>query len=470
MRSVALVLQTTLGVMALSQPAFAGTPSYLTFDIQPGTTAVGSAIAPAVTVLVRDAQGKVVTDATTEVSVRSSQSGQYPFLGLSGTLTVRAVNGVATFNDLVPQMPGKGYHLEANAFGSFINSDVSGAFEATSNAAVELVFTALPPRRVAAGQRLGTVSVEARDWQHRVALAFTDPVVMNVTSFGDPTVAFTGTATVNAIAGVAQFGDLVVTQAGSPFGLSAKSGALFASSTSLEVMAAHATHFVVTLPPEADSPASVKCTVFAHDDFGNIDRSYDGFSVKVTSSDPSIELPPHPLVAMSGAVDPFEVTFHTRGVQTLTITDATNAALKGEASTSVQAFAAPVITIVSPKEGQIVSGPVEVKVIATPAEGTSLSRIRARAGSHIASGAFEASSLTITWDTTSETPGLQTIIAAASDASGNESVASITVEVKRGCGCESTAGSFAAVWLTIGLFVAARRRPPKRPAHLSRAR
>ncbi len=462
------MLQATIWVMALAHPAFAGSPSYLTFGVQPVTTPVGAPITPAVTVLVRDAQGNVVTDATTEVSVRSSQSGQHPYIRLSGTLTVRAVNGVATFNDLVPEMPGKGFHLEANAFGSFINSDVSGAFEATSNAAVELFFTAQPPRRVTAGQRLGTVTVEARDWQHRVAVGFSDPVVMNVTSFGDPAVAFTGTTMVNAIAGVAQFDDLVVTQAGSPFGLSAKSGALFASSgASLEVVAGHATHFVVTLPPEADSPASVQCTVIAHDNFGNIDRSYDGFFVKVTSSDPLIDLPTDPLVAKSGAVDPFEVTFHTRGVQTLTISDATNAALKGEASTSVQAFAPPVISIVSPKEGQIVSGPVEVKVIATPAEGTSLSRIRARAGAYIASGAIEASSLTMTWDTTSETPGPQTIIATASDASGNESVASITVEVRRGCGCDSTDGSFAAVWLTIGLFVAARRRPLNSSAHPS---
>ncbi|MDH4351560.1 MAG: Ig-like domain-containing protein, partial [Gemmatimonadota bacterium] len=106
-----------------------GAPSRLAFGTQPGGTEANTTIAPAVTATISDAFGNVVTGATNAVtmdfgvnvwkSVFSSGST------LSGTKTVNAVNGVASFANLVVDKPGPGYTLKATA---------AGLTEASSNA------------------------------------------------------------------------------------------------------------------------------------------------------------------------------------------------------------------------------------------------------------------------------------------------------------------------------------------------
>ncbi|GMT97215.1 hypothetical protein KH5H1_13340 [Corallococcus caeni] len=63
---------------------------------------------------VRDGAGAVVTDSTAEVTLSLGSGGiVFP----EGLLTVAAVNGVATFPDVVLKKAGKGYHFIANAPG-----------------------------------------------------------------------------------------------------------------------------------------------------------------------------------------------------------------------------------------------------------------------------------------------------------------------------------------------------------------
>src|SRR5258708_7367898 len=88
-----------LGACATSAPT--GTTSVATklaFTEQPGATAAGADIAPALQVTIQDASGNTVTSATTRVTVAlgTNPSGA----SLFGTLTVAAVNGVATFSTL----------------------------------------------------------------------------------------------------------------------------------------------------------------------------------------------------------------------------------------------------------------------------------------------------------------------------------------------------------------------------------
>ncbi len=82
--------------------------SKLAFTVQPSTTTAGSAISPAVNVSVEDAYGNVNTSSTASISIAISSSGT-----LSGTTTVSAVNGVASFSNLVPTKSGS-YNLFAN--------------------------------------------------------------------------------------------------------------------------------------------------------------------------------------------------------------------------------------------------------------------------------------------------------------------------------------------------------------------
>ena len=75
-----------------------GPAARLVFTSQPTFTGVGTAIAPAVRVTVQDAFDNVVTTATNNVTLAMNTSGNGAVL--SGTTTVAAVNGIASFSDL----------------------------------------------------------------------------------------------------------------------------------------------------------------------------------------------------------------------------------------------------------------------------------------------------------------------------------------------------------------------------------
>ena len=95
--------------------AVAATPVALAFGQQPGTTQVGAAISPPVTVRVVDSGGSTVPTFTGVVTIAL---GANPGGGaLSGTTTATAVAGVATFANLRISQPGAGYTLTASASG-----------------------------------------------------------------------------------------------------------------------------------------------------------------------------------------------------------------------------------------------------------------------------------------------------------------------------------------------------------------
>ncbi|HSQ32186.1 MAG TPA: IPTL-CTERM sorting domain-containing protein, partial [Gemmatimonadaceae bacterium] len=105
-------------------------PASLAFATQPSTAVAGEAIAPAVTVQVLDASGRPVPASTASVALAI---GSNPAGGtLSGTLTVSAVGGVATFANLVIELSGAGYTLIASSSG--LTPATSAPFEITPNA------------------------------------------------------------------------------------------------------------------------------------------------------------------------------------------------------------------------------------------------------------------------------------------------------------------------------------------------
>ena len=84
----------------------------------------GFAITPAVTVTVQDAYGNTITSSNASIAVAI---GTNPGGGtLSGTKTVAAVNGVATFSTLSIDKAGTGYTLTAASSG--LTGATSGAF------------------------------------------------------------------------------------------------------------------------------------------------------------------------------------------------------------------------------------------------------------------------------------------------------------------------------------------------------
>src|SRR6266699_1085472 len=92
---------------------------HLVFRVQPSTTLPLMPITPAVQVMEEDALGNPVTDFNGPVTIAIGHNGGMLVAGtLSGTKTVTAVNGIATFSDLSIDQPGSGYTLKVSAAGA----------------------------------------------------------------------------------------------------------------------------------------------------------------------------------------------------------------------------------------------------------------------------------------------------------------------------------------------------------------
>lgn len=122
--------------VTFSATATAGPPAELAFATQP-TIEAADQVLPVVEVHLLDANGFLSTDATTPVTLTLSTdpSGVGP---LTGTLTVAAVGGVATFDDLRIATAASGYVLNASAAG--LPSADSDPFDVTAGAASSLAF------------------------------------------------------------------------------------------------------------------------------------------------------------------------------------------------------------------------------------------------------------------------------------------------------------------------------------------
>ena len=137
----------------------------LAFGTPPSNTAMGSAITPAVKVRILDDLGNL-TASTVPVTVAI---GANPAGGtLSGTLTVAAVAGVATFSDLSIDKLGAGYTMTAASAG--LTGATSATFSITAGPATKVLVetapdgsgTVVPPQDIAAGTSL-TVYAVGRD-------------------------------------------------------------------------------------------------------------------------------------------------------------------------------------------------------------------------------------------------------------------------------------------------------------------
>src|SRR6266481_2169792 len=208
-----------------------GTAAQLAFTVQPTNVVAGAAIAPAVQVSIEDAKGNVVTTATNMVTIAI---GTNPGGGtLSGTATVAAVAGVATFSTLSIDKTGTGYTLAASSAG--FTGATSTAFNVTPGTAAQLAFTVQPTNVVAGAAIAPAVQVSIEDAKGNVVTTATNMVTIAIgTNPGGGTLS--GTATVAAVAGVATFSTLSIDKTGTGYTLAASSaGFTGATSTAFNV-------------------------------------------------------------------------------------------------------------------------------------------------------------------------------------------------------------------------------------------
>ncbi|MEP6688026.1 MAG: Ig-like domain-containing protein, partial [Gemmatimonadales bacterium] len=202
--------------------AEAGVATKLTFTQPPVTTSAGNPITPAVRVDIQDASGNTVTSATGQVTLAI---GANPGAGiLSGTTTVDAVNGVATFSNLSIDKTGTGYTLVASGIG--LPSVTSPAFDILTGSANRLVFLTGPTDRVVGEKFSPGIQVQVQD-------AGGNPVTFGglITLTSSVTGTLSGTATATAVLGTATFSNLAINKAGATYMLTAfTSGATSATS------------------------------------------------------------------------------------------------------------------------------------------------------------------------------------------------------------------------------------------------
>src|SRR5207248_165977 len=172
--------------------------------------------------------------------------GTNPSTGtLSGTKTVAAVSGVATFSGLSIDKAGTGYTLTATGAGS----TTSTAFNITPATATALVFSVQPTNTVAGAAITPAVEVTAQDGNGNTATGFTGNITVAIGT-NPSSGALTGTLTHAAVSGVATFSGLSIDKAGTGYTLTA-TGAGSTTSAAFNITAGTATQLVFSVQPSA---------------------------------------------------------------------------------------------------------------------------------------------------------------------------------------------------------------------------
>jgi hypothetical protein len=257
----------------------------LVFTTQPSTVAEKATIRPSVQVTARERSGRTARRFTRPVTLSITRGTGAAGAVLSGSTTVTAIAGVATFTNLSIDNGGTGYILSASAAGLTGTSapfDITGgdappppavvsaqpapapaevpaptpavvppappAAATAPGAATELVFTVQPSAAAEEATIRPAVQVTARDASGQTATSFTGRVTLSIaTGTGDSEAELLGTRTVNAVAGVATFPTLSIDNAATGYILSAAATGL---------PRARSAPFAIMSPDAAPAPAA----------------------------------------------------------------------------------------------------------------------------------------------------------------------------------------------------------------------
>jgi len=279
------------GVTAVTSATFDITPgpaAELVFTVQPVGTSNAVPITPAVKVKARDAFGNEATQYTGNVTIAIANN---PSAGtLSGTTTLAASAGVATFADLSINNVGTGYTLSAQAAG--LASDTSAAFDIVSASANQLVFSTQPVTTTAGAAITPSIAVSARDLNGQPVASFTGNVTLAITAgTGTPGATLSGTVTVAAVGGTATFPGLSVDSSATGYMLTASAASLSAAvSTAFDITAGSATQLAFTVGPStvaATATITPQIEVVARDALGNTATGFTGNVTLAIANNPS---------------------------------------------------------------------------------------------------------------------------------------------------------------------------------------
>jgi hypothetical protein len=279
----------------------AGTATKLVFTTEPPTG--GAAGAPfSATVQVQDAYGNLVTSSNASVAISSTASG------VTGTLAVSAVGGVATFTNLILNTSGT-YTLTAASSG--LSSATSSNITIGAGIPSKVVFTTNPPASATAGTPF-SAAAQIEDGNGNLVTGSTASVTISSTASG-----VTGTLTVSAVGGVATFTNLILNTTGTYTLTAASSGLTSGNSTSILIGAGTASKLVFTTQPPSGGTAATPfgAVVQVQDTYGNLVTS-SGASVTITS--PASVTGTTTVSAVGGVATFTNLILNTSGAYTLT--------------------------------------------------------------------------------------------------------------------------------------------------------
>jgi hypothetical protein len=285
------------------------------------------AISPAITVQISDKFGNVVTDNTSVVTLFISTG---PAGGvLSGTFSKAAVNGVATFDDVILDKSGT-YTLIAGD-GTF-TAPASPAFTVAPAAASKLRFSTQPPATTVAGATLAPFVVKEKDAFGNKVPDSSSGVTLSI-STGPSGASLSGTFTAMFSNGLATFGGLVLFQAGT-YTLTATDGSLTGTSASFAVISAAPANLAFIQPPsnvKAGHAITPAITVFVTDTYAN-PVSGTRITLAIASGPSGATIGGTPTVVAHKGVATFDdIRFTTAGSYTL---QATHGSVTSEPSAS----------------------------------------------------------------------------------------------------------------------------------------
>jgi hypothetical protein len=271
-------------------------PAHLVLSTQPAVDTAGRLIHPNVVVTVQDQNNQTVTDFAGPVTmtIHNNPGGGT----LSGTLTVNAAAGVATFANLSIDKAGTGYTIQASILSGTIVSPASNSFNVVAGPAKQLVFLTPPAGSTAGRAIVPAIQVAAAD-------SFGNPTTfggnVTLTLAANPAGAkLFGDTSHNAVGGVATFANAILKTASPGYTLRAYSltnpGLTPDTSGSFTVVPAPASQLVFGPQPgntvagaAINNPTGVGVT--ARDSLGNTATSFAGSVIMTVASGPGVFTP-----------------------------------------------------------------------------------------------------------------------------------------------------------------------------------
>ncbi|HEX7937764.1 MAG TPA: hypothetical protein VF483_02160, partial [Gemmatimonadaceae bacterium] len=215
--------------------ATVGAAAKVAFISQPSNVVAGSAMSPSFAVQIQDASGALVTSSSAQVTLSIDPTTNPTGLAtVSGTPTVAASGGVATFSNVIVNRAGTGYKLIATVNG--LTSATSSSFNVTAGLATKLGFFQGPTHTVVSTTIAPAVVVEVQDANGNRVTSGAVPVSLSLGTCAGP---MTGGGAATTANGIATYSSLSVSATGNNcfLAVSTTAGLSSANSTTFNVVA-----------------------------------------------------------------------------------------------------------------------------------------------------------------------------------------------------------------------------------------